>query len=86
MPTQEDKIRLIHEFRTALLNRMFSELCGKSPSSPAEQISEEIVATAEVIRTFLTRCDEIKNPAPGVFALALQQVADSKPGGLRQCW
>ena len=82
MVSQEDKPRLIHEHRTELLNRMFDELCRKSPGSSAEQVSEGIVATAEVIRTSLARCQEIKNPARGVFVLALQQVVDSFIAGL----
>ena len=50
MLTQEDKIRLIHEFRTALLNRMFDELCRKAPSSSTEQVSVDIVAVAKCAR------------------------------------
>src|ERR1700681_1009461 len=82
MVNPEDKIRLIHESRTALLDRIFDELCRKPASSSPEQVSQELVATAEVMRTFLTRCDEIKSPARGVLVLALQQVADSFIAGL----
>ena len=48
MLTQEDKIRLFREYRSALFERMFDELCRKSPGWSAEQISRDIVASAEV--------------------------------------
>jgi hypothetical protein len=82
MVNEEEKIRLIHEYRTVLLNRMFDELCQKPPSSSTGQVSDDIVATAEAIRTFLTRCDEIGRPARGLFVLALQQVVDTFIAGL----
>lgn len=81
MPTQEDKIRLIHEFRTALLDRTFDELCRKSGSS-IEQVSEQIVATAQIIQNALANSEEIHSPARGLFVLALQQVVDSFIAGL----
>ena len=59
MLTREHKIRLVREFRNALLNPWFDELYRKSPSSPAKQASDDIVATAEIIFAFLTRCAEI---------------------------
>ncbi len=82
MLSQEDKIRLIHDFRTTLLNRVFDELCRKSPSSSTEQVLDDIVATAELIRTFLMRGEEIRNPPRGLFVLALQQVVDSFLAGV----
>jgi hypothetical protein len=50
MLSEEDKIRLIHECRTALLNRMFDEFSRK-PGSSAEQASDEIIATAQAARS-----------------------------------
>lgn len=76
MLSEEDKIRLIHECRTALLNRMFEEF-SRRPGSGAEQVSGEIVAIAQAIRTALSQSDEIGSPARGLFVLALQQVVDS---------
>ncbi len=82
MLTQEDRIRLIHDNRTVLLNRMFEELCRKPATSSAERVSRDIVATAKVIRNILSDSDEIQNPARGLFVLALQQVVDSLIAGL----
>ncbi|MFI5092986.1 MAG: hypothetical protein ACHQIK_06055 [Candidatus Acidiferrales bacterium] len=83
MLTQEDKIRLIHEFRTALLNRMFDELCGQSPNSSTHQVSVDIVATAKAIQNALSNSsEEIHDVALGLFVLALQQVVDSLIAGL----
>jgi len=48
MVSQEDKIRLIHEHRTALVNRMFDELRRKSPSSSTVQLADDRVATAKL--------------------------------------
>jgi hypothetical protein len=81
MFSSEDKIRLVHQYRTGLLDRMFDELCRKSPSS-VEQVSDEIVATGEIIQNALSNCDEIQHPARGLFVLALQQVVDSFIAGL----
>jgi hypothetical protein len=39
---------VIHECRTALLNRMFDELSRK-PGSGAEQLSDQIISTAQAI-------------------------------------
>jgi hypothetical protein len=74
--SQEDKIRLIYEYRTTLLNRMFDELCRKSPSSSTEQVSNEMIATAAAIQNALAASDEVCNPGHGLFGLALQQVVD----------
>jgi hypothetical protein len=82
MLSQEDKIRLIHEYRSTLLDRMFDEVCRKSPSSSTERVSNEMVATALVIQNVLAASDEIRSPARGLFVLALQQVVDSFIAGL----
>jgi hypothetical protein len=44
MLSDEDKIRLIHDCRNVLINRMFDEL-SRRPGSCAEQVSDEIIAT-----------------------------------------
>jgi len=82
MLTQEEKVRLIHDNRTVLLNRMFDELCHKPASSSAEQVAHDIVATAKGIQNALSDSDEIQNPARGLFVLALQHVVDSLIAGL----
>jgi hypothetical protein len=82
MLTQEDRIRLIHDNRTVLLNRMFDELCRKPANSSAEQVSRDIIATAKDIQNALSESGEIKHPARGLFVLALQQVVDSVIAGL----
>jgi len=82
MVGQEDKICLIHEYRTALLDRMFDELCRKSPGSSAQQVCEEIIITARLIQNALSNWKEIQHPARGLFVLALQQVVDSFIAGL----
>jgi hypothetical protein len=55
--TQEDGIRLIHDHRTALLNRMFDELCRKPGSLFAEQVSHPrglfILALQQVVDSFI---------------------------------
>jgi hypothetical protein len=68
---------LIHEFRTALLDRIFEELSRTSSNSPTQNVSHDIVATAEHIRTALSGSQGIDNVARGLFALALQHVVDS---------
>jgi len=73
---------LIHEYRTALLNRMFDEICRKSPPSCTEQVPDDILATAKIIQNALSNADEIHNPSRGPFVLALQQVVDSFIAGL----
>jgi hypothetical protein len=77
MLTQEDRIRLIHANRTALLDRVFDELCQKLPGSSAEQLADDIVTTAKHIQNALADSDEIQSPARGLFVLAMQQVVDS---------
>lgn len=81
MLSDQDKIRLIHECRTALLNRMFDELSRRPGSSP-EHVSNEIIVTAQAIRNALSEADAIGSPPRGLFALALQQVVDSFLAGL----
>jgi hypothetical protein len=81
MLNDEAKIRLIHDCRTALLNRMFDEFSRK-PGSSADQVSDEIIATAQAIRGALSESDGIGSPARGLFVLALQQVVDSFVAGL----
>jgi hypothetical protein len=76
MLTGEDRIRLIHDNRTVLLNRMFDELYRKSGWS-AEQVSEEIVAAAQLIQIALANSEETRYRSRGLFVLALQQVVDS---------
>ena len=80
--TQEDRIRLIHDHRTALLNRMFDELHRKSTDSSAEEVCYEIISTARVIQNALSKSEEIHHPARGIFVLALQHVVDSFIAGL----
>jgi hypothetical protein len=81
MLSEEEKIRLIHECRTALLNRMFEEF-SRQPGSSAERVTNEIIATAEAIRGALSEAEAIGSPARGLFVLALQQVVDSFMAGL----
>jgi hypothetical protein len=81
MLRQEDRIRLIHDNRTVLLNRMFDELCLKSPGSSAEQLCDKIITTARVLQNALSNADDV-HPARGLFVLALQQVVDSFLAGL----
>ena len=76
MLSEEDKIRLIHECRTALLNRMFDDFSRLSGFG-AEELSDEIVATAHAIRSALSESDAIGSPGRALFVLALQQVVDS---------
>jgi hypothetical protein len=55
MLTEEDRIHLIHDNRTVLLNRMFDELCHKPGSSSAEQVPH--LGTRSIhdrVLTFLT--------------------------------
>jgi hypothetical protein len=58
---------------------MFDELRRKAPT---EQVSDEIIATAQAIRSARSESDAIGSPARGLFALALQQVVDSFIAGL----
>jgi hypothetical protein len=62
MLSHEDKIRLIHQYRTGLLDHIFDELCRKSGSG-ADQMSDAIIATAESIQNALSRSDGIGSPA-----------------------
>jgi hypothetical protein len=71
--SEEDRIRLIHDKRTALLNRVFDELCEKTPGSSAKQVCEEIVLAARAIQNATASCVQIQQPARGLFVLALQQ-------------
>lgn len=81
MLSDEDKVRLIHACRTVLLDRLFHEF-SRRPGSSAEQVSEEIIATAQAIRSALSEADVIGGPARGLFVLAMQQVVDSFIAGL----
>jgi hypothetical protein len=60
---------------------MFEEFSGR-PGSSAGQVSDEIIATAQAIRSALSESDAIGSPARGLFVLALQQVVDSFVAGL----
>jgi hypothetical protein len=82
MLTQEDRIRLIHGFRNILLDHIFDELCRKPSNSPTQNVSHNIVATAERIRTVLSDSQGVDNVARGLFVLALQHVVDSFIAGL----
>jgi len=75
-------MRLIHENRTVLLNRMFDELGRDGANSSAEQVARDIVSTAQAIQNALSDSDEIEHPARGIFVLAMQQVVDSFIAGL----
>lgn len=81
MDYQEDRIRLIHNCRTVLLNRMFDEFSRRPGSSP-EQISDEIIGIGQAIQSALSESDGIGSPPRGIFVLALQQVVDSFLAGL----
>ena len=82
MLSSEDKIRLIHEHRTALFNRMFDELCLKIPGRSAEQVGDDTIAAATIIQEVLSTCDEIQHPPRGLFVRVLQQIVDSFIAGL----
>ena len=60
MLSQEDRIRLIHDSRTVLLNRMFDEFCLKSPGSSAEQVCDKIITTARVVQNALSNADDMR--------------------------
>ena len=81
MHNQEDKVRLIHDCRTVLLNRMFDEF-SRHPGSSAEQVSDQIIVIGQAIQNALSEADGIGSPPRGLFALALQQVVDSFLAGL----
>jgi hypothetical protein len=59
MVNEEEKIRLIHEYRTDLLDRMYDELSRKAPDCSTGHLTHEIVAVAMRIRTALAKADEI---------------------------
>ena len=82
MLSNEVKIRLIHEHRSTLLNRMFDELCRKAPGRSAEQVQHDIIVAARVIQEAFSNCDEIQHPPGGLFVLALQQIVDCFIAGL----
>jgi hypothetical protein len=82
MLTEEDRIRLIHANRTALLDRIFNELWRNLPGSSAEYVEDDIVATAKRIQNALSNSDQIHNGTRGLFILALQQVVDSFIAGV----
>ena len=82
MVNEEEKIRLFHEFRSVLLDRMFEELSQKAPDCSSEHVSNEIVAVAIRVQAALAKADEISCPSRGLFVLGLQQVVDSFIAGL----
>ena len=82
MVSEEEKIRLIHEYRSVLLDRMFDELSRNAPDGCSEHISNEIVAVAIRIQTALGKADEIPCSSRGLFVLGLQQIIDSFIAGL----
>jgi|SRR5689334_19750400 hypothetical protein len=82
MVNEEEKIRLIHEYRSVLLDRMFDELSRKAPDGSSEHVSNEIVAVAIRIPTALAKADEIPCSTRGLFVLGLQQIIDSCIAGL----
>jgi len=55
---------------------MFDGLCRRS-SAGAEQVSDEIVATAQSIQKALSQSGGIGSPPRGLFVLDLRQVVDS---------
>lgn len=61
MLSEDDKIRLIHERRTALLNRMFDDFSRLSGFG-AEEPSDEIQA----IRSALSESDAIGSPTRAI--------------------
>jgi hypothetical protein len=77
MLTEEERIRLIHTNHTALLDRVFNELCRNWEGPSAEQVTGEIVAMANCIQNVLSNSDQIQSPARGLFILSLQHVVDS---------
>jgi hypothetical protein len=77
MLTQQDRIRLIRVNRTALLDRIFDELCHKLPASSTEQLEDDIVAMAKLIQNVLSNSDQFQSSARGLFILSLQQLVDS---------
>jgi hypothetical protein len=81
MLTPEDKIRLIHDNHTVLLNRMFEDFSNAPGSSP-EQVAIDVIVAAKTIQNALGGSDEIQHPPRGIFVLALQQVVDSFLAGL----
>ena len=83
MLSSKVKIRLIHEHRSTLLERMFDELCRKAPGRSAEQVEQDIIVAARVIQEAYSNCDQIQHPPRGLFVLAFQQAVDSFIGGLR---
>jgi hypothetical protein len=76
MLSDEDRIRLVREHRTELLNRMFEGLC-RMPGWSAELVAADIITHATFIRNALAESKEIQHPPCGLFVLALQQVVDS---------
>jgi len=82
MVNEEEKIRLIHEYRTDLLDRMFDELSRNAPGCSTGHITREIVAVAMRIRAAMAKADEITCSSRGLFVLGLQQIVDSFIAGL----
>ena len=82
MVNEEEKIRLIHEYRTDLLDRMFDELSRNAPGCSTGHITREIVAVAMRIRAAMAKADEITCSSRSLFVLGLQQIVDSFIAGL----
>jgi hypothetical protein len=51
MVSKEDKFRLIREYRTYLLSRIFDELSRKAPRSTTQHREDEIVTTSRLMQT-----------------------------------
>jgi len=82
MVNEEEKICLIREYRTDLLDRMFDELSRNAPGCSTGDIPREIVAVAMRIRAATAKADEITCSSRSLFVLGLQQIVDSFIAGL----
>jgi hypothetical protein len=73
MVNEEQKIRLIHEYRTDLLDRMFGKLGRNAPGCSTGHITREIVAVAMRIRAAMAKADEITCSSRGLFVLGFSR-------------
>lgn len=73
------RIRLIHGYRTELLDRIFDGFCHM-PGMSVEQVGEEMIVIAKQVQNALAESKKIQHSPRGVFVLPLQQVVDS------WCW
>ncbi len=80
--SSEVKIRLIHEHRSTLLNRMFDELCLKAPGRSAEQVEHDIIVAARSHPEGFLELRRNPTPDAGLLVLALHQIVDSFIAGL----